>query len=160
MSGQAGGGEAVNLDTLSVQQLSQVKKQLDEELEHLTTSFTQLHAAQSKFRDCLRCVQQQDGKSSALQEGKQVLVPLTNSLYVKGSLSSASHVIVDVGTGFYVEKDVKSAAKFYEDKTNEIGANVKDLDSIIQGKTNNVRVIEEVLRQKMAAAPQQQAPQA
>ncbi|KAK8139910.1 hypothetical protein PG984_001033 [Apiospora sp. TS-2023a] len=159
MSGQAGGGETVNLDTLSVQQLSQVKKQLDEELEHLTSSFTQLHAAQSKFRDCLRCVQQPDGKS-ALQEGKQVLVPLTNSLYVKGSLSSASHVIVDVGTGFYVEKDIKSAAQFYEDKTTEIGANVKDLDSIIQGKTNNVRMIEEVLRQKMAAAPQQQAPQA
>lgn len=76
-------------------------------------------------------------------EGKQVLVPLTNSLYVKGSLSSASHVIVDVGTGFYVEKDIKSAAQFYEDKTTEIGANVKDLDSIIQGKTNNVRMIEE-----------------
>lgn len=50
-----------------MQQLSQVKKQLDEELEHLTSSFTQLHAAQSKFRDCLRCVQQPDGKTSALQ---------------------------------------------------------------------------------------------
>ena len=34
----------------------------------------------------------------------QILVPLTNSLYVRGSLSDASHVIVDVGTGFYVEK--------------------------------------------------------
>jgi len=57
---------------------------------------------------------------------------------------------VDVGTGFYVEKDIKSAAQFYEDKTNEIGANVKDLDSIIQGKTNNVRVIEEGKRSNHA----------
>lgn len=55
----------VNLDTLSVQQLTQVKNQLDQELEHLTTSFTQLQAAQSKFRDCLRCVQ--GGKASALK---------------------------------------------------------------------------------------------
>lgn len=55
----------VNLDSLSAQQLTQVKKQLDEELESLTSSFTQLHAAQSKFRECLRCVQ--GGKSSALQ---------------------------------------------------------------------------------------------
>lgn len=46
----------VNLDTLEPQQLAQVKKQLDEELEHLTTSFAQLHAAQNKFKDCLRCV--------------------------------------------------------------------------------------------------------
>ncbi|RYC60835.1 hypothetical protein CHU98_g5370 [Xylaria longipes] len=95
-------GEAVNLDTLSVQQLTQVKNQLDQELEHLTSSFTQLQAAQAKFRDCLRCVQ--GGKSSALQENKPILVPLTNSLYVGGTLASASHVLVDVGTGFYVEK--------------------------------------------------------
>jgi prefoldin alpha subunit len=46
----------VNLDTLEPQQLAQVKKQLDEELEHLTSSFGQLHGAQSKFRECLRCV--------------------------------------------------------------------------------------------------------
>lgn len=64
----------VNLDTLNTQQLTQVKKQLDEELEHLTSSFTQLHAAQSKFRECLRCVQ--GGRTSALQG------PLSSTLAV------------------------------------------------------------------------------
>lgn len=50
---------AVSLDSLSAQQLTQVKKQLDEEVEHLTTSFAQLQAAQIKFKDCLRCVKLQ-----------------------------------------------------------------------------------------------------
>lgn len=49
----------VSLDSLSAQQLTQVKKQLDEEVEHLTTSFAQLQAAQIKFKDCLRCVKLQ-----------------------------------------------------------------------------------------------------
>jgi prefoldin alpha subunit len=31
-------------------------------------------------------------------------VPLTSSLYVPGSLADTENVIVDVGTGFYVEK--------------------------------------------------------
>jgi prefoldin alpha subunit len=58
----------VSLDTLSAQQLSQVKKQLDDELEHLKASFHQLVAAQSKFRECLCCVQPQPGaKLPALQ---------------------------------------------------------------------------------------------
>lgn len=35
---------------------------------------------------------------------RSILVPLTNSLYVRGELSDPKHVIVDVGTGFYVEK--------------------------------------------------------
>ncbi|KAI1336391.1 putative prefoldin subunit 5 [Xylariaceae sp. FL0016] len=152
----ASGGETINLDSLSAQQLSQVKKQLDEELEHLTSSFTQLHAAQSKFRECLRCVQ--TGKASSLQPDKSILVPLTSSLYVRGSLASADHVVVDIGTGFYVEKEIKSAAAFYEAKVSEVGGNIKELEAIVQAKTNNVRVVEEVLRQKMAAAPQQAPP--
>ncbi|KAI0165962.1 prefoldin [Xylariaceae sp. FL1272] len=149
------GGEAVNLDTLNPQQLTQVKKQLDQELEHLTSSFTQLQAAQSKFRDCLRCVSLgKTPKPPALPDNSPILVPLTNSLYVRGSLSDADHVLVDVGTGFYVEKNLQSAAQFYDHKMQEVGANIKDLEAIVQAKTTNVRVIEQVLRQKMASAPE------
>lgn len=36
--------------------------------------------------------------------GKPILVPLTTSLYVPGELADTENVIVDVGTGFYVEK--------------------------------------------------------
>ena len=36
--------------------------------------------------------------------GKPILVPLTTSLYVPGTLADTENVIVDVGTGFYVEK--------------------------------------------------------
>lgn len=43
----------VDLTTLSSQQLSQVKKQLDEEVQHLTNSYQNLRTAQQKFRDCI-----------------------------------------------------------------------------------------------------------
>jgi prefoldin alpha subunit len=36
--------------------------------------------------------------------GKQVLVPLTSSLYVPGKLTDVENVVVDVGTGYYVKK--------------------------------------------------------
>jgi prefoldin alpha subunit len=34
----------------------------------------------------------------------EILVPLTTSLYVPGKLADREKVIVDIGTGFYVEK--------------------------------------------------------
>lgn len=57
---------SVNLATLDTQQLSQVKKQLEEELEHLTSSFAQLHAVQGKFRECLRIVKTRPGSSEGI----------------------------------------------------------------------------------------------
>ncbi|PMD22932.1 Prefoldin alpha subunit [Hyaloscypha hepaticicola] len=142
-------GQSIDLATLTTPQLSQVKKQLDDELEHLTTSFTQLRAAQAKFRECLRSIA--SGVSSKV-EGKPILVPLTTSLYVPGTLADPENVIVDVGTGFYVEKSTKDATKFYEAKVEELGASLKDLEAIVQGKSNNLRVVEDVLRQKVLSA--------
>lgn len=35
--------------------------------------------------------------------GKKMLVPLTASLYVPGKLDDADKVLVDVGTGYFIE---------------------------------------------------------
>ncbi|KAJ4394309.1 subunit of tubulin prefoldin [Gnomoniopsis smithogilvyi] len=139
--------QGVSLDSLSAQQLTQVKKQLDEEVEHLTTSFAQLQAAQIKFKDCLRCVKLQ----GTTPDKKEILVPLTNSLYVKGHISRPDRVLVDIGTGFYVEKDVKSATEFYEGKIKDLGGNIADLETIVQNKSNTLRAVEEVLKTKILA---------
>jgi hypothetical protein len=80
-----------------------------------------------------------------------LLVPLTSSLYVPGTLASTETVLVDVGTGFYVEKTTEQAKKFYETKVEELGKNVKDLESIVQGKNQNLRLIEEGMREQMAS---------
>lgn len=46
--------------------------------------------------------------------GKRILVPLTTSLYVPGVLVNLERVMVDVGTGFYVEKvDVANTLASY-----------------------------------------------
>lgn len=48
------------------------------------------------------------GKDGADAQGrgadKKILIPLTSSLYVPGRLKDAENVIVDVGTGYFVEK--------------------------------------------------------
>ncbi|PHH80265.1 hypothetical protein CDD80_2288 [Ophiocordyceps camponoti-rufipedis] len=138
--------DTVDLTTLEPAQLAQVKKQLDEELEHLTSSYAQLHGAQSKFRECLICVRSRADASNS------VLVPLTNSLYVRGELTNAESCLVDVGTGFLVEKKLKSAEKFYERKTQELSKSLQGLESIVQRKQTNVKAVEDVLRQKLMSS--------
>lgn len=47
-----------------------------------------------------------EGVKGGTADGKEneILVPLTSSLYVKGEMADREKVLVDVGTGFYVEK--------------------------------------------------------
>ncbi|KAL9623111.1 MAG: hypothetical protein Q9160_002625 [Pyrenula sp. 1 TL-2023] len=137
---------SVEVSTLSVPQLSSLQSRLSQELEHLTSSHTKLRAAQSRFRECIKSVQ------SGVKEGsddKQILVPLTGSLYVPGKLASKDTVIVDVGTGFYVEKTTEDATKFYNGKVSELGKNLEELEKVVTGKSESLRVIEDALRQKV-----------
>lgn len=66
----------------------------------MTASYGQLKAAQAKFRTCIESVNAIKPENA----GKEILVPLTGSLYVPGTIADAQKVIVDIGTGYYVEK--------------------------------------------------------
>ncbi|KAL8763392.1 MAG: hypothetical protein Q9184_000780 [Pyrenodesmia sp. 2 TL-2023] len=139
---------SVKLSTLPIPQLTSIKNQLTQELQHLTNSFTQLRAAQAKFRDCINSIR--DGiEKGGRKEGTPILVPLTPSLYVPGKLASTETVLVDIGTGFYVEKTPPDARHFYTSKVDDLGKNLKDLETIVQGKQGNLNVVEDVLRQRI-----------
>ncbi|KAL8722411.1 MAG: hypothetical protein Q9225_001090 [Loekoesia sp. 1 TL-2023] len=145
-------GQPINLSSLPIPQLTSIKNQLTQELQHLTNSFAQLRAAQTKFKDCIKSIR--DGmEKEGKKEGTPILVPLTPSLYVPGQLAATETVLVDIGTGFYVEKTPPAARKFYTSKVEELSKNLKDLETIVQGKQGNLTVVEYILRQKMISEP-------
>ena len=92
--------QPVDVTELDASQLQDVGKQLEQELQHLTASYGQLKAAQAKFRTCIESVNAINPKNA----DKEILVPLTSSLYVPGTIADTQKVLVDVGTGYYVEK--------------------------------------------------------
>ncbi|KAL8910856.1 MAG: hypothetical protein Q9171_003894 [Xanthocarpia ochracea] len=149
--------QPINLSALPIPQLTSIKNQLTQELQHLTNSFTQLRAAQAKFRDCIKSIKDGIEKGRDKRERdekgaeKPILVPLTPSLYVPGKLASTETVLVDIGTGFYIEKTPPAARQFYTSKVDDLGKNLKDLETIVQGKQGNLTVVEDVLRQKMVS---------
>ncbi|EED24117.1 prefoldin subunit 5, putative [Talaromyces stipitatus ATCC 10500] len=153
---------AVDVTTLSVPQLRALQSRLNSELEQLTNSHAKLRAAQSKFRDCVRTINDgvvgKKSQQAAQSADNSILVPLTSSLYVKGKLADREKVIVDVGTGFYVEKTTAKAIEFYNKKVKELEANITDLEKIVQGKSTNLKIIEDALRQKVVSGEAVTAP--
>ena len=145
--------QGVDITTLPIPQLSQLQQRFTSDLEHLSTSHSRLRAAQSRFKDCIHSIT--SGVSSQ-PPAKPLLIPLTTSLYVPGTLASSTTVLVDVGTGFYVEKKTEDAVKFYAKKVEELGKNLGEIEKVVGGKTETLRSVEDVLRGKVLAQQQQQ----
>ena len=48
--------------------------------------------------------------------GKSVLVPLTSSMYVEGTIEDKEKLLVDIGATYYAEKDCKGATEYMQRK--------------------------------------------
>ncbi|KAF9997676.1 subunit of tubulin prefoldin [Modicella reniformis] len=136
--------QRIDLQDLDLAQLVEVKKQLEEELSHLTSSFGQLKQAQNKFADCIESCK----TINAANNEKSILVPLTSSLYVPGKLTNVEKVIVDIGTGYYVEKTVEDAVKFYNSKVDFVKQNLDKIQATVATKQGNLRSLVEVMQYK------------
>ncbi|KAF9113822.1 subunit of tubulin prefoldin [Mortierella sp. AM989] len=142
----------IELQDLDLTQLMEVKKQLEDELSHLTSSFGQLKQAQNRFADCIESCKAVSSKN----DDKTILVPLTSSLYVPGKLASVDKVIVDIGTGYYVEKTTEDAIKFYNSKVDFVKENLEKIQTTVTQKQGNLRSLVDVMQYKLQLQQQEQ----
>lgn len=142
--------QQISVNDLDLSQLGEVRRQLEEELSHLTSSFTQLKNAQARFNSCIESVKE----VKPTNKSKTILVPLTSSLYVPGKLADADHVLVDVGTGYYVKKTRPQATEYYESKVSFIRKNLENLQETIQKRQDNLNSLISVMQSKLQAQAQ------
>ncbi|RWW04490.1 hypothetical protein GW17_00032280 [Ensete ventricosum] len=90
---------ASDMDKLSLEQLRSLKEQSDLEVNLLQDSLTKIRTAAARLEVAAAALHD----LSLRPEGKELLVPLTASLYVPGTLDDSEKVLVDVGTGYFIE---------------------------------------------------------
>lgn len=123
----------------------QFKQQLNQELEQLQGSYQALKMAQMKYKECRTNVKQIGDSAD-----EQIMVPLTASLYVPGKVSNSDKFLIDVGTGYYVEKTGDEAANFFDSRLTKLSKDSTKLSSLIGEKAQLSQRVDEVLRQKLA----------
>ncbi|KAG8129610.1 putative Prefoldin subunit 5-like protein [Naja naja] len=152
--------QQVNIAELSLPQLEVLKSQLDQEVEFLSSSIAQLKVVQTKYveaKDCLNVLNKSnEGKTHCktygiflLCLGKELLVPLSSSMYVPGKLSDVSHVLLDVGTGYYVEKTVDEAKDFFKRKIDFLTKQIEKIQPALQEKHAMKQAVIEMMNQKI-----------
>jgi len=85
--------QQVNLDTLSIDQLQRLRKQVDEEMNMLKSNVQTLGSALERFNVSLGTVQR-------LKEGEsELMIPVSSSMYMRGKTNANDKVTIDLGTG-------------------------------------------------------------
>ncbi|XP_029208266.1 prefoldin subunit 5-like [Acropora muricata] len=145
-------GEAVELGQLPIPHLENLRSQLEEEVKLLGESMSQLKMAQQKFGDSRENVKKLMNKD----QGKEILVPLTSAMYVPGTLENTKTVLVNVGTGYYVEKGLKEADEYFGRKVDLVTQQLELLQPKLVEKHKLKQAIQDILTLKVQAQVQSQ----
>ena len=62
------------------------------------------------------------------------MVPLTSSLYVPGVMEDNSNVLVEVGAGYFIEKNTTDANAYCERKIKSLSESSNKVGQLIQAK--------------------------
>lgn len=146
---------SLNLNNLSMEQLGGLKEQLDHDIQSLGRAYEGLRGARNRFQESKGCLEQ----FKTLPNNSAILVPLTASLYVTGSISDNAHVLVDVGTGYYVKQSVPRAQEFFAKRAAQMKDSMDNIAEHITQKQRNQNSVIEVMQEKSRIIAQQQQAQ-
>lgn len=91
---------AVSSNFLPLEELQRRREQLEKEMELLYDSFTKLKDAQELFVQNISTLT----SLKTVNPQQEALVPLTNSVFAVAQMAETGKVLVDIGTGYFVEK--------------------------------------------------------
>lgn len=128
-----------------------------QELGVFQDSLQTLKVAKTKFDGSKEALEQIDDKWT----DKEILVPLTGSMYVKGVVNNIDKFIIDIGTGYYVEKDITTSKDYFKRKVDYVQEQMDKIDMLGRQKSKVLNAVIDVIEMKVAAiqAAQQQQQQ-
>ena len=83
-----------------------------------------------------------------LRAGTRMLVPITSSLYVPGETTPVETVLIDVGTGYFIEKSVPEAQGFLDRKIDLIKQQAVTVQQAMGIKNQNLEGVLQIMNQK------------
>eukprot|EP00793_Prasinoderma_coloniale_P003949 PRCOL_00006790-RA len=142
--------QQMSVADLPPQQLQRLAEQLNQETSALQDSYQQMGGVKGKFEASSRAVD----RLTKQEDGAEILVPLTESLYVPAQLATSESLMVDIGTGYYVDKSTAGAKDYCARKAKMLDDNMAKLRGQLSQRRQNLEVVNQVFHQKMAAMEQ------
>merc|ERR1719447_1477490 len=136
--------EAIDVTTLPLQQIQSIATSLEQQVNSLRVLVQTSRAAHTRYEHAETALERVSN-----YDGEEVLVPVTESLYVPGKLLDTDKILVNIGTNFYVEKNVKETQAFIDRKKTLLSRSAKDSEEALKEKLEHQQQIHQVLNSKI-----------
>lgn len=143
----ASSNQQINISQLELGELRQLQQQLSSEMNNFVSSLIALQQTAAKFATAGRSVE----SLKDTKQGDMLMLPMTESLYVPGTLENVDTVLLEIGTGYYVERGVDAGVEYCRRKVMLVKERIEQLSRIIQSRREALGQIAMLIQQKASA---------
>ncbi|CAD6188337.1 unnamed protein product [Caenorhabditis auriculariae] len=141
----ADGPKGVPLNELGIEQLSQLQKNIEQELAFFQESANTLKVLMARNDKSIFAL----ADLKVATSNHQALIPLSESMYVRAEIADPSKQLVEIGTGYFVELDREKAKAVFERKKENIFKQMETVEKILTDKRRTRAILSEAFQAKV-----------
>ena len=141
--------QQVDIGKLSLEQLNSLKTEHETTINDLGAKHEAMKSSEARLKESRSALER-----LAESDGLGMLVPLTQSLYVPGRVKDADKVLVDIGTGYYLEKSADGARDLIDRRLDVVTKLAANVATVVEQKQQNLETIVMIMQYKMQAIQQ------
>ncbi|KAG5504946.1 hypothetical protein JKF63_04393 [Porcisia hertigi] len=145
---------SVNVHQLPIEQLEGLKEQLDTDVRSLGAAYDGLYNGRNRYQDNHDVIEQYRvvcDNAAKTKEPQEVLVCMTSSLFVRGTVVPSDKVLIDVGTGYFLEQTMAHAKTYFTSRAAQVKESMDQVEKTILVKQRQQNQVIDALQQKTAA---------
>ena len=123
----------LNLEALTIKELTTLKQKLEEDMRVFLDTKHKFLDLKRKYQESKILVQNLK-KKEPVNAPQEIFVPLSNSVYIPGEIRDRDSYIVDIGTGYYAERNSEQTVEYCEQTCALLDQNILALDKEIRVK--------------------------
>ncbi|EFO21387.1 hypothetical protein LOAG_07104 [Loa loa] len=137
--------QAIPIADLGVDQLTYFQRQLDQEIAFLTESLKELKIFESKFIASEESVM----NAAKVPSDGEILVPLTESMYIPAKIADPKNHLIEIGTGYFVEMSTEKAVDYFRRKQAFLKQQMEVIEGVLPEKYRARNAIVDNLQKKI-----------
>merc|ERR1712196_39742 len=117
------------------QKMQAFHDQISQDLQVIAQSIGNFKLVQAKYISAKESLKSVEPEAA----GKEMMVPITESLYVNSKVKGDGKVVIELGTGYFVEKTISRAREFFDRKIDFVTKRMSELQNVARGKNAEKR---------------------
>ncbi|VDM43671.1 unnamed protein product [Toxocara canis] len=143
----SGEKKMVPIADLSIEQLTSLQKQVEQEMTFFAESITMLKVLEARFMASEQAVSSIDPDA----QGAEAIIPLSDSMCINAVSTNPSDALVGIGTGYFAEMSIEKARDFFKRKQEHLKKQIATVEKILPEKRRAHQVISGNLQKKVQA---------